>query len=371
MRVLMMVKSFYPVIGGVETAVYEVARGLSKDYDITILTVSEDKKFRLENYDGFKVVKTPRFAKVLSTPISFSYPFWVRKLSLEADLIHFHSPHPLGELSLHLFPSNTRLLVTYHFDIVKQKNLKWIYYPSLKKILQKAKKITVSNPNIITSSDLLSVFKDNCIEIPYGIRLEEYNLKPSIVGRALKLKEKYSKPLILFVGRLVYYKGVQYLIEAMQNIDAYLLIIGEGPLKNKLIKIVNKLNLTNRVEIKNHLSREELLIYFYICNLFVLPSIVRTEAFGMVLLEAMVYGKPLVTTELGTGTSFININGKTGFVVPPTSPDALSVAINNIINDKNLQNEMGENALIRVKSEFNAEKYISRYRELYQNILSS
>jgi rhamnosyl/mannosyltransferase len=369
MKVLMMVKSFYPIIGGVETTVHDLARGLSNDYQITILTVSEDNEFRLEYYDGFKVIKTPRFAKVLSTPISFSYPLWVRKLTRKVDLIHFHAPHPLGELSLHLFPSNTRFLVTYHFDIVKQKKLKWIYYPSLKKILKKAEKIVVSNPNIIASSDFLSVFKKNCIEIPYGIKLEEYKLKPSLENRALNLKETYSKPLILFVGRLVYYKGVEYLLKAMQNIDANLLIIGEGSLRSDFIKIVDELNLNNRVEFKNHLPREELLLYFYICDLFVLPSVARAEAFGMVLLEAMVYRKPLVTTELGTGTSFINVDSATGFVVPPKDPNAISEVINKLINHEEMRKEMGENAYMRLKEEFTFEKYILRYKKLYQDML--
>ncbi|MCX8015380.1 MAG: glycosyltransferase, partial [candidate division WOR-3 bacterium] len=271
----MMAKSFYPVIGGVERTVYELARGLNRYYDITLLTVSEDRRFREESFDGIKVIKTPRFAKILSTPMSFNYPLWFKKLSINTDLIHLHSPHPVGELVLNTFPTYTKILTTYHFDIVKQSYLKWLYSPLLKTVFRKSQKIVTSNPNIIQTSSLLEDYQDKCIAIPFGIKISEYLLSQEQLKNALALKNKYSKPVILFVGRLVYYKGVEFLIKAMARIDANLIIIGEGPLRKRLGVLVNNLGIANKVEFIDHLPREDLLLYFNICDVFVLPSVAR------------------------------------------------------------------------------------------------
>lgn len=367
----MLVKSFYPVIGGVETTVFELARGLSKKYSIIILTVSEDKNFRQEEKDGFEIIKAPRIAKILSTPFSIDYPFWVKRIINSADIIHLHSPHPIGELSLLVFPPSKKLLITYHFDIVKQKYLNPIYNPLLKYIFSRSEKIVVSNPNIIQTSSFLEKFRDKCVIIPFGIKIDEYLLNQEQIKNAGILKNKYKKPVILFVGRLVYYKGINYLIQAMATVDANLIIIGEGPLKKKLIALVDTLKITDKVEFLNHLPREQLMLYFSICDIFVLPSVARAEAFGMVLLEAMVYKKPLITTELGTGTSFINIDGKTGYVVPPANSEALSKAINTLIHDETIRREMGENAAQRVREEFGISKYLSAYDKLYQKVFLS
>jgi rhamnosyl/mannosyltransferase len=369
MRVLTMVKSFYPLIGGLETTVYEITSGLSKDYDITLLTVSEDRKFRDENYHRFRVIKTPLLIKTLSTPLSVSYPNWLKKLTQKTELIHLHSPHPLGEFSLRLFPPRARLVVTYHFDIVRQKNWKWLYDPLLKKIFKRADAIVVSNPNLLSSSEIIKLFSEKCVVIPYGIQIDEYRLNPEELKQASNLKTKYPKPLILFVGRLVYYKGLEYLIRAMQKVNAQLVIIGEGPLRKYLEALTQKLNLSARVEFVNHLSKKELRLYYHICDIFVLPSVARTEAFGMVLLEAMIYGKPLVTTELGTGTSYVNLHEKTGYVVPPANPEALAWAINKLISNQELRHAMGNYAYLRVKNEFNIERCLERYRELYKKVL--
>lgn len=369
MKLLMMVKSFQPIIGGVETAVYELARGLSKKYSITILTVSEDKNFRREEKDGFEVIKTPRFAKILSTPLSINYPFGVKKIINSADIIHLHSPHPIGEFSLLIFPPPKKLLITFHFDIAKQKYLNFIYQPLVKSLFEKSERIVFSNPNIINSSNILSNFSAKCVQIPYGITIDKYVLNDKDKLIVKKMKEKYHRPVILFVGRLVYYKGVQYLIKAMQKVDANCIIIGDGPLKKSLMKMVDKLCLSDRIEFKPHLPHNELLLNFSMSDIFVLPSVARAEAFGMVLLEAMTYGKPLVTTELGTGTSYININGKTGFVVPPSDAEALSRAINALISDETTRRSMGENAVKRVREAFNIEKYLLEYDKLYQQVL--
>lgn len=369
MKVLMLVKSFYPVIGGVETAAFELARGLSAKYSIIILTVSEDKNFRREEKDGFEIIKTPRIAKILSTPLSINYPLWVNRIINSVDIIHLHSPHPIGELSLLVLPTSKKLLITYHFDIVKQKYLNPIYNPLQNHIFSKSEKIVVSNPNIIQTSSFLENFRNKCVSIPFGIRINEYILNQDQIKNATMLKNKYKKPVILFVGRLVYYKGIEYLIRAMTMVDANLIIIGEGPLKKKLITLVDKLKVTDKVEFINHIPREQLMLYFNICDIFVLPSIARSEAFGLVLLEAMVYKKPLITTELGTGTSFVNINGKTGLVVPPANAEALSEAINTLIYDEAIRREMGENAAKRVEEEFDISKYLFAYDKLYQQIL--
>jgi rhamnosyl/mannosyltransferase len=186
-----------------------------------------------------------------------------------------------------------------------------------------------------------------------------------------RLRERYGKRIILFVGRLVYYKGVEHLIDSMREIDGHLIVIGEGALREQLFGQVKSLRLSDKVTFINHLPKKELKLYFNLCDVFVLPSVVRTEAFGLVLLEAMACSKPVVSTELGTGTSFVNLDGVTGLVAPPGSSSSLSQSINRILYDGLLREQMGKSAYKRVTGLFSLKKFSEDYLSAYRAVLSS
>jgi rhamnosyl/mannosyltransferase len=186
----------------------------------------------------------------------------------------------------------------------------------------------------------------------------------------LKIRQEIGTPFVLFIGRLINYKGLRYLITAMKGVKAKLVIIGEGPLEYELRTLAYNLDLEDRVIFLKVPYFEPLGSYIDACDLFVLPSVMRSEAFGLVLLEAMACRKPVVTTELGTGTSFVCLNGVTGIVVPPKDPKALEEAINKILNNPNLAKKFGESGRRRVEEEFGLEKMGDAFLDLYKKVLN-
>jgi rhamnosyl/mannosyltransferase len=183
------------------------------------------------------------------------------------------------------------------------------------------------------------------------------------------LRAQYGPRIILFVGRLVYYKGVEYLIKAMPEIEAKLILIGEGPLKKKLKEIVRSLSLWDKVVFQSPVPDSDLVAYYHACDVFVLPSVEITEAFGLVQLEAMACGKPVVSTALPTGVPFVNQHGKTGFIVPPRDHRALAQAINTLLSNPQLREQYGMYAKRRVEQEFNMKFITAKVMQVYKELL--
>ncbi len=238
--------------------------------------------------------------------------------------------------------------------------------PFVNHTLKKSQKIIVSNPNLIKSSPYLQKFEEKCEVVPFGVDFKEIenNLNEKEVG---KIKERYGN-FVLFVGRLNYYKGTKYLIEAMKDVRANLVIIGEGPeLANYKLQITNY-KLEDRTYFLPHLSEKELINFYRACSVFVLPSIFRSEAFGIVLIEAMACGAPVISTELGTGTSWVNVNNKTGFVVLPRDSLALAQAIKKILGNKKMAQGFSQNALKKARKEFSLEGMLKKTEKAYKNL---
>ncbi len=371
-RLLEVTKAFYPVIGGVEKTVYDLATLATVEFDVKVLAVSEDRTARQERYGAFDVVKVPKLAKVFSAPLSLSYPSKFAELVREADVVHLHSPYPLAELALWLHPVKTRVVVTYHFDIVRQKAVEPFYAPLLHATLRRADRIIATNPNSRATSPFLRRYDDKVTVIPScGIEPESYELTPVQRAAAEELRGRHARPLVLFVGRLVYYKGAEYLVRAMADVNADLVVVGSGPLEPSLKALARELGAEARIGFLPHIPRDELLQLFHACDLFVLPSVAKSEGFGLVLLEAMACGKPLVTTELGTGTSWINQHGETGFVVPPRDPQALAEAIQRLVSDEPLRRRMGQAAYDRVCRVFTRKAFGDSHVQLFKELLAA
>ncbi|MEM3374575.1 MAG: glycosyltransferase [Candidatus Woesearchaeota archaeon] len=347
-------KYYEPYLGGMESFTYSLYKELEKKIDLKVISYNTIRKTEILNEKYKKVIKISNLFKFRSQPISISLFFWLKKLLKEVDIVHVHHPNPLVEFYLLPLLKNKKLIVTYHTDIVRQKFLKKLYSPFLYKFLDKSSHIIATSPNYVKSSKILQKYKKKVVVIPLGLALDE--IRKNKIKDNLDLKKKYGD-YILYVGRLVYYKGVEYLIKSARYIKNNILIIGTGPLEKKLKKIAPK-----NVIFLGKVPYLEL--YYQNCKLFVLPSSERTEAFGMVILEAMSFGKPIISTELGTGTSFININGKTGFVVKPKDEKELAKAINKILCDENLYKKFCKNSLYRVK-EFDIKKIADSYLRLY------
>jgi len=359
MKILQVNKLYYPWIGGVETVVQEIAEWLNgkDEFKIDVLVCNHKLKRIIEEINGVKVFRASSYGIYLGMPLSFDFFLLYKKIFKNYDLIFLHYPFPLGFVAYTLFSPKKDLVIWYHSDIVRQKILEIFFRPFHIYALKKAKKIFVSNPNLIESSNYLRKFKEKCVVISFCVDLQKFKLNEEIKKEVEKIKKKYKPPIVLSVGRYVYYKGFEYLIESAKNVEARFLIIGEGPLKKKYKKIIKKLNLENKVFLISPV--ENLIPYYYACDLFVLPSITKSEAFGIVLLEAMACGKPLISTNIGTGTSFINQDGITGFVIEPRNSKLLSEKINEILSNKELKEKFSRNSLQRAQ-EFSKEKFIEK-----------
>ncbi len=370
MRVLYIYKDYYPVVGGIENHIRTICNGLQGRPDIqpTVLVTNRANRTVIEEIDGVRVIKAARLANVSSAPISLSLFLWARKL--DADITHLHFPYPIGEMAYLLGGRSRKMVITYHSDIVRQKTLLRLYAPFLRRVLDRADSIAVSNPPYIQSSPYLRPLAAKCRVIPFGIDTSRFAPTPETQRYAQEVRRRYNHaPLILFIGVLRYYKGVGYLIRAMSDIHARLLIVGQGPQGEEWRALAQQSGLADKIDFLGRVEDDEMPGLLHACDVFALPSIYRSESLGIAQIEAMACGKPVVCTELGTGTSFVNVDGVTGFVVPPMDAAALAGAINRLLADPHLRQRMGQAGRERAEREFAAPVMVQRLVDWYTEVL--
>lgn len=361
MRVLEVNKAYYPHIGGIESLVkqYSEELGAMPDVSVEVLVCRSDKgKGSVEVVDGVNVTKANSFGTYFSCPVSFDFIRKFRKMAAQADVVEIHVPFPLADVALMLSGYKGKVVVAWHSDVVKQKKLLTLYKPFMKYLLKRADKIIVATEGHIKGSDYLPEYADKCEVIPYGLTLDKYDsveLKPVLTDL---LSDKSSRK-VLFSGRLVPYKGIAFLVEAFKSVNnAELFIIGEGVLEEELKAAVAAAGLTDRVHFMGFVEDAVLKSAFADCDIFVLPSVLKSEAFGIVQIEAMAYGKPVINTNLDSGVPYISVDGETGITVPPSDPAALSAAINKLVADESLRASLGAAARKRVEEHFNEDDVI-------------
>jgi rhamnosyl/mannosyltransferase len=362
MKILHVYKDYYPIIGGMENHIRMLAElQAEKGHDVAVLVTNPTRKTCFDTQNGVRVIKAGRVTTVSSTPISLSLP---RLLSKERpDITHLHCPYPIGELSQLYFGKAKRVVLTYQSDIIRQKGLLRFYKPFLNKVLSKVDRIIVTSENYMRSSIHLQPYINKCVLIPLGIELKVF-LRNSR-SESNQIRRNYGSPIILFVGRLRYYKGLQYLLEAMQEIPAKLIVIGTGQKEREWKNLSARLNLEGKVFFVGEIRDEFLPHFYHASDVFVLPACERSEAFGLVQVEAMASGLPVISTELGTGTSFVNKHGETGFVLPARDSNALRDAIFTLLNNPSLRQEMGRKGRERAVKEFSLETMVDRVLNLY------
>ena len=378
LNILQTNKAYYPVLGGVETVLQLLAEGLHRRDDVSVRVLVCDPTSRLGSRDavvnGVRVTYARTQGVVSSMPVSLAYAW--RLARAKADIIHVHEPFPLADISLMasvIFKRTPpRIVLSWHNDIVRQKRVRAIYTPLLRRFLDRVDRVVVATPHHITSSHILPEYAEKCSVIPYGMDLSWAAHPESLAPRAAQVRAMYGSPLVLFVGRLVYYKGVEYLVRAMAEIpDARLLIVGAGPLEGDIAREIAGLKLTGRVTVIPPVAVEELHALYAACDLFVLPSAHPTEGFGIVQVEAMACGKPVVSTDLPTGVTYVNRHGDTGLIVPPADHRALAGAIRTLLGDSALRDAMGTRAREWAVREFSQEAMIDRTVRLYRQILET
>lgn len=362
LKVLEVNKAYFPHVGGIETLVKQYSEELGQfNVQVRTLVCCENQGGTIrERVNGIPVIRAASLGTYFSCPLSVQFIKQFRRMSRKADVIHIHMPFPLADFAMLLSGYKGKVALSWHSDIVKQKKLLTLYKPLLKYLLNRADIIFTATEGHIDGSDFLYEYREKCRILPYGITVEDYlniDRKPILTE---KLTDKDSVK-VFFTGRLVYYKGVDVLLKAFSKVNnCELFIAGTGELENSLKAYAEKHNLADKVHFLGFLPDDELKQAYADCDIFVLPSVVKSEAFGIVQLEAMVYGKPVINTALPSGVPHVSLDGETGLTVPPSNANALAKAINRLAENKELREELGKKAAQRVMDNFNEKDVIRR-----------
>lgn len=373
MKVVHLYKDYYPpVFGGIEQTVSRLARGAVRaGHEVTVLCSAHGARRDLDEVvDGVRVIRCAEWARVASTPICPGMPG--RLARLEADVLHLQFPSPPGEVSCLLTHQRTPMVVSYQADITRQAAVLPLYRPVIHAVLGRARVIMAASPQYIEHSAFLRHHRVRCRVVPLGIELEPFANLAGFDAEAAVLRARYGGgPLVIFVGRFRYYKGLRVLLRAMSAVRGTLVLVGGGGEESELRRLHVELGLGNRVHFAGSLDDTGLLAHYRAADVAVLPSILAAEAFGLVLIEAMASGLPVVSTELGTGTSFVNRHGETGLVVPPGDPAALAEALNLLLADPELRQRMGLAGIRRAREVFSADRMVATVLDVYREAVAS
>lgn len=328
-----------------------------------ILAPSADPERRILHLEEGSVYRPKLNLEVASCCVSFSAFKCFKHLVQWADVVHYHYPWPFADL-LHFSTSVRKpTVLTYHSDIVRQKLLGRLYAPLMRRFLGSVDQIICTSPNYAASSDVLSRYQEKVSVIPIGLNEHSYPRADDTLIQSMR--SKYGGDFLLFVGVLRYYKGLDILLDAVKDAPFKVLIVGSGPIEAKLKQRARDLQLDN-VGFCGSLSDEEKVALLKLCRGVVLPSSKRSEAFGVTLIEGAMQGKPLISTELGSGTSYVNIDGETGFVVPPGSATALRQAMDRLYQHPEQAKLLGKRARKRYEQMFTGQVMGARYYDVYQ-----
>ncbi|MDR2782448.1 MAG: glycosyltransferase [Treponema sp.] len=366
---ILQINKFYaPWVGGVERVVQNIAEGLNNKSDMKVLVCQSKGKAEETTMNNVHIIRSASLGILYSMPISFDFIFKLWRLSRQYDILLFHTPFPLADLACLFSGYRGKVVVWWHSDIISQRRLLKIIKPILKWFLKRADVIVAATQAHIDNSALLEPYREKCRVIPFGLKFSDY--EQIIVKGYLtnKLSNKQNKKL-LFVGRLVYYKGIDILIQAMRTVQgAELFIAGRGVLEYGLKSRVKAEGLLEKIQFLDYLPFEELKAAYADCDMFVFPSNANIEAFGLAQMEAMFYGKPVITTTLPTGVPLVSIHEKTGLTVPVNDVAALSAAIQRLVDDDELRVRLGANARQRVYEEYDFDKMMERVYNLFEEL---
>ncbi len=366
MRILHVYKDFDPPVrGGVERHIALMCRYQREWAEVSALTCSRSIKSRWAERDGTRVFEVGEWGRFQSAPLAPSFPWHLRQAAARADVVVLHAPNPTAEVAWLLARPEARLVVRYHSDVVRQAAAMRVYGPIQMQFLRQADIILPTSEAYLRSSETLNSLHERCRVVPLGIVTEAFAAPDRAVLEVLRAR--YGGSFVLFSGRHRYYKGLDYLVEAAPAIRAPVVIAGDGPERSRLQEMAA--NTGARIFFPGELDDTELVAHLNACAVFAFPSVARSEAFGISILEAHACGKPVVATRIGTGVEFANLDGTTGLNVPPRDACSLAEAINRLLGDPPLCARLGAQARERVDREFHARDIARREFEIYRELI--
>lgn len=365
-RVLHVGKYYPPVPGGMERVLQLLCETERPTVDSRVLVANLGRETVREEVAGVPVTRIPSLGRIGSVGVCPTLPLWLRRL--ETDVTVVHEPNPMALVSLVLAGRSGPLLVWFHSEVVRPRwKYRLLYRPFLRAVLRRAARIIVSSPALARHAVELRDFQEKCVVVPFGVDTARLVATDAIRRRAAELRTDYGTPVVLFVGRFVPYKGLDVLLRALVGVEATTVLVGDGPLREALRAQARRLGLT-RVRFAGKVSDEELTAHYHAADLFVLPSVTRAEAFGVVQLEAMACGLPVVCTDLPSGVPWVNQHEKTGLVVPPGDADRLREALETLLTDRPRREALGRYARERVEREFTLDRMATLTSRVYRDV---
>lgn len=364
-RVLQVFKTYFPEsVGGIEKAINSIAQAVVP-YGVETTVFSLGKHRGFNQIDGHRSYTATRLMNLSSTGFSLDALPLFRELASQADIVHYQFPWPFMDM-LHFCSGHGKpSVVSYQSDIVRQSLLKTIYAPLMRRFLATADRIVVTSPNLAASSGALQSVLPKVVVIPIGL---DETLYPRVSPVSRSVADRLPERYLLFVGVLRYYKGLHILIEAAALARVPVVIAGDGPMGEELRTLAKRRSSADVTFIESVTENDKVALLAS-CDAFVFPSHLRSEAYGIALVEAAMMGKPMISCEIGTGTSYVNLDGETGLVVAPNDPQALAGAMRRIWNDRTKAIQWGRAARIRYEDKFTAQSMGADFAELYSGLL--
>jgi glycosyltransferase involved in cell wall biosynthesis len=369
-RVLHAYKIYKP---DVEGGVPEVISGLTRDapsgLQSSILVARSQGLGRNYSVDNVPVTASSSLGTLFSMPIAPLYPGTLVWRSHRVELIVHHTPFPLTDLATVGLASRVAFVIHWHAEIISRNFFKSVLAPAIHRALRRADKIIVSHPVMIDRSEFLQPYRAKCTAVPYGADIAYWDTLTPLQQLAVnRLREQFPR-LVIAIGRLVDYKGYSVLLHALKGLDAQLVIIGDGQLLSELKALAHELGIASRVVFAGRLDREEVKQYLHAARVMALASVSPAEAFGLVQIEAMAAGRPVVNTELPTAVPFVARHEIEALTVAPGDPDALRGALSRLMNDEALAKRLGSAGRLRASFEYSQELFRHRNFAIYEAAL--
>lgn len=369
MRVLHFYKTYYPdSVGGIEQVIRQLCVGTGRlGVTNTVLSLSREQNLVPIAFEGHTVHRVPLDFELASNACSVASLGALARLAREADVVHYHFPWPFMDLAHFLARVKKPTVVSYHSDIVRQKKLLRLYQPLKQRFLRSVDAIVAASPDYMESSPVLRRYPDKTRVITYGLDQDTYPQPDP--ARLAQWRERFGPKFFLFVGVLRYYKGLHVLLDAVAGTNYPVVIVGAGPEEARLKAQALSLGLNN-VHFVGAIGEEDKVALLTLCYALAFPSHLRSEAFGISLLEGAMYGKPMISCDIGSGTTYINIDGETGLVTPPADAPALRAAMRTLWDNPEMAREMGVRAAQRFQNVFTSEQMAASYAALYREVVA-
>ncbi len=367
MKVLHVYRTYYPATqGGLEETIRQLCVNTAKyGVQTRVMAPARTPESKVVRVSGSRVYQPKLNFEIASCSVSWEALTMFKRLQRWADVVHYHFPWPYADILNKLAPPQCPTVLTYHSDIVRQKMLLGLYRPLMRRFLASVDRIVCTSPNYFATSEVLPKFSDKVEVIPIGLNESSYPVPRQSTRQ--EVAEEFGENFFLFVGVLRYYKGLHILLDAIRGAPYKVVIAGSGPTEKELKQQAEALRLNN-VIFAGHVSDEVKVALFERSLGIIFPSYLRSEAFGVTLLEGAMYGKPLISTEVGSGTSHVNIDRETGIVVPPGSAPALRTAMDTMHQNPEETRQMGCNARARFEALFTGDLMARRYIDIYSQL---